>query len=156
MESFLEIKEKFTFSIPDMINDIMMSLSDEIIELNQVEQLSEGIDALGQKIRSISAKEQGAGEVYSYWTIYERSAEGLQTDKVDLNFTGVFWKTFKVRKVSKGWEVQVDYRVHNDDIRENFESKYDFAGLTDANLEYLVETWVIPQLDKRILKQVGL
>lgn len=156
MNSFLDYKKLFDFSVPDMINEIMLSLSDEIIELNQVEQLSEGIDAKGQKIKTISAKEQGQGEVYSVWTIAERQAEGLQTDNVDLNFSGTFWKTFKVRKVRNGWEVEMDYTVHGDDIRDNFESKYDFSGLTNENLEYLVDTWVFPELIKRILKRVGL
>lgn len=150
LKSFKEVKKLFDFSIPDMINDIMLELSDEIIELNQVEQLSEGIDALDQRIKTISAEEQGAGEVYSAFAIQERQAEGLQTENVDLNFSGVFWKTFKFKKVSGGWEIQVDYNVHGEDIRDNFDSKYDFDGLTPDNTEFLVRQYVIPRLNKRI------
>lgn len=156
MKSFKEIKKLFDFSIPDMINEIMLELNDEIIELNQVEQLSEGVDALGQRIRTISAEEQGEGNVYGFQSINERSAKGLQVDNVDLKITGSFWSTFKVKKVSDGWEIQVDYNVHGDDIMENFESKYDFTGLTPDNLDYLVNQLLMPRLDKRINAKTGL
>lgn len=156
MESFLEIKKRFDFSIPDMINDIMMSLSKDIIELNQVEQLSEGIDAKGQRIKTISAGEQKAGNVYGFQSIQERQARGLQVNKVDLNFTGIFWKTFKLIKITGGWLIEMDFTVHGDDIRENFESKFDFSGLTNDNLEFLIHHFLFPRLNKRILKRVGL
>ncbi len=154
MESFTEIKKLFDFSIPDMINDIMLGLNDEIIELNQVEQLSEGIDALGQRIRTISAAEENEGNVYSNFTIFKRGAEGLQTDNVDLKDTGAFWKSFKVVQVKNGWEIQADFNIHGDDIQENFDSKFDFTGLTDDNIEFLVNQYVFPELEKRIKAQL--
>jgi hypothetical protein len=150
MQSFAEIKKLFDFSIPDMINEIMLGLNDEIIGLNQGEQLSEGIDALGQRIRTISAAEENEGNVYSNFTIFKRGAEGLQTDNVDLKDTGVFWKSFKVGQVSNGWEITADFNIHGEDIMFNFESKFDFTGLTDDNIEFLVHTWVFPELEKRI------
>ena len=156
MESFLKIKKLFEFSIPDMINDIMLSLNDDIIELNQVEQLSEGVDAKDQRIKTISASEQGAGNVYSFMAINERRAKGLQTDNVDLNFTGSFWKTFKVVKVNNGWNVEADFNIHGEDIRENFDSSYDFTGLTDENFDYLVNQLIFPELEKRIRKQLSI
>ena len=154
MNSFADYKKLFDFSIPDMIDDIMLSLNDEIIELNQVEQLSEGVDSLDQKIKTISSSEQGLGNVYSVMAINERSAKGLQTDKVDLNFTGSFWKTFKVVKLSNGWEIQANFNIHGEDIRENFNSSYDFTGLTDTNLDYLVNQLLFPELEKRIKKRL--
>ncbi len=150
MESFAKIKKLFDFSISDMINDIMLGLNDEIIELNQVEQLSEGIDALGQRIRTISAAEENEGNVYSNFTIFKRGAEGLQTDNVDLKNTGAFWKSFKVVQVKNGWEIQADFNIHGEDIMFNFDSKFDFTGLTDDNIEFLVNQYVFPRLEKRI------
>jgi len=150
MNSFSEYKKLFDFSIQDMINDIMLELSAEIIELNQVEQLAEGIDAKEQRIKTISATEQGAGNVYGYQSINERTAKGLQVDKVDLNFTGAFWKTFKVVKIKNGWEVVADFGLHGDDIRDHFEAKFDFLGLTQDNIEYLVNQELFPRLEKRI------
>ena len=155
-KSFLDIKKLFDFSIPDMINEIMLELNDEIIELNQVEQLSEGIDAKEQKIKSISATEQNAGNVYSFMAINERSAKGLQTNNVDLNFTGSFWKTFKVIKVQNGWMIEADFNIHGEDIKENFDSKFDFTGLTPTNLDYLVNQLVLQRLEKKIKAHLGI
>jgi len=139
-----------------MINKIMLDLSKEIIELNQVEQLAEGIDAQGQQIKTLVAEEQGLGNVYSSYTIIERKAVGLQTDKVDLKFSGVFWKTFKVKKIKDGFEVTANYNVHGEDIRENFNVNFDFLGLTDDNLEYFALNEVFPKLEKRIKTLLGL
>ena len=128
----------------------------DIIELNQIEQLQEGIDALGQKIVTISAEEQKAGNVYSFKSIQERGALGLQVDKVDLKITGTFWDTFKLVKVNNGWKVEANYTVNGDDIRENFESKYDFTGLTDNNLEVFVYQYLLPLLTKKIRSRLKL
>lgn len=156
VESFNDYKKLFDFSIPDMINDIMLGLNKDIIELNQVEQLSEGVDALDQKIKTISAEEQGGGEVYAVFTIQERQAKGLQTNNVDLNFTGSFWRTFKVVKIRNGWNVEANFNIHGKDIRENFDSKFDFTGLTPDNLDYLVNQLVFPELEKRIKAKLGI
>ncbi len=155
-KSFTDVKKLFKFSIPDMINEIMLELSTDIIELNQAEQLSEGVDALDQRIKTISAEEQGDGEVYSAFAIQERQAKGLQTDNVDLNFTGEFWKTFKVIKVSKGWKIQANFNIHGEDIRENFDSNFDFTGLTPDNLDFLVNQLLLPKLEKKIKAKLGI
>ena len=150
MESFKEIIELFDFSFEDVFNETMMELSNDIIELNQIEQLQEGVDALGQKIKTISAEEQNQGNVYGFKSIQERSAKGLQIDNVDLKITGTFWDTFKLVNVDNGWKVEANYTVHGDDIRENFDSKYDFTGLTDNNLEVFVYQYLLPLLTKKI------
>lgn len=150
MKNFKEVVELFDFSIEQMIDQIIIELSSEIIELNQIEQLQEGVDAFDQRIITISAEEQDAGNVYSFKAIQERNIRGLQVDNVDLNFTGDFWRTFRVTKVAGGWEVQADYNLHGDDIRENFDLKYDFLGLTENNLEVLIYGSVLPMLEKKI------
>lgn len=156
MESFKDIKKLFDFSIPDMINNIMLELNDEIISLNQVEQLAEGIDALNQKISTISANKENDGNVYSHFTINERRIKGLQTNNVDLNFTGAFWNSFKVVQVKNGWEIQADYNIHGENIQDNFDSKFDFTGLTDNNIDYLVNQYVFPELRKRIKAKLNI
>ena len=156
MESFADYKKLFDFSIPDMINDIMLGLNDEIIELNQVEQLSEGVDALDQRIKTISATEQGEGNVYGFQSINERSAKGLQVDNVDLKITGTLWSTWFVKKVKGGWLVDADWGVNGEDVRDHFEARFEFAGLTPDNLDYLVNQLVFPKLEKRIKQQLGI
>ncbi len=152
MESFAEYKKFFEFSISDMINEIMMDLESSIIEINQVDQLSFGIDAKTQVIQTLKSQ---SPNVYAKYTIRERKAKGLQADNVDLNFTGGFWKTFKVVKVSDGWEVQANFNIHSEDIRTNFNSKFDFLGLAPENLEDFVLKEVLPQLEKRIKTKLG-
>ena len=156
MNNFKEVIDLFNFSFEDVFNESMKELSKDIIELNQIEQLQEGIDALGQKIVTISAEEQKAGNVYSFKSIQERGALGLQVDKVDLKITGTFWDTFKLVKVDNGWKVEANYTVNGDDIRENFDSKYDFTGLTDNNLEVFVYQYLLPILTKKIRSRLKL
>lgn len=152
IDTIQDLEKALTFDIDSMIEEIMLmpKIQKEIIELNQLEQLAEGEDALGQKIKTISATEQGAGNVYGNRSIAERSSQGLQTDNVDLKITGTFWNTFKMIKVQNGWAVVPDYNVHGDDIRDNFESKFDFAGLTPDNLEFFVFNTLLPELNKKI------
>lgn len=147
MESFAEYKKFFDFSIQDILNDIMLDLSSSIIEINQVDQLDFGIDAKGQVIKTLKA--QGSN-VYANYTIAKRRDKNLQTDNVDLKNTGSFWNTFKVVKISGGWNVDANFNIHGEDIRANFNSDYDFTGLTPENLEDFVLSEVLPELEKRI------
>jgi len=147
MESFADYKKLFDFSLTDMINDIMLNLSSSIIEINQVDQLDFGIDAKGQVIKTLKSK---SPNVYADYTIGKRGARGLQTDKVNLKVSGTFWKTFKVVKVKGGWNVDANFNIHGEDIRANFDSKFDFTGLTPENLEDFVLSEVLPELGKRI------
>jgi len=153
MESFAEVINLFeTFDLQLMFNSVMKELSNEIIELNQIEQLAEGIDAKETRIITKVAEFQRNGTPYSNMAVIERKAKGLQVDNVDLNFTGTFWKTFKVVKVGNGWEIQANFNLHGEDIRRNFDSSYDFTGLTQNNLEVLVYDSIIPKLTILIRK----
>ena len=154
--SFEEVKRIFDIDFKALVNESMFEIQKDIIELNQIEQLAEGVDALGQKIRTLKAEEQGQGNVYSEFTISQRKAKGLQADNVDLKFTGSFWKTFKLVKIPNGWEIQVDYTKGSDNIRDNFDSKYDFTGLTRNNMEVMVHTYLLPVLNRRLRQKLGL
>lgn len=152
MESIKEVIKLFrTLNIDNMLSDIMDKLDDDIINRNQADQLSFGIDALGQTIETLAS---GSGNVYAKYTIGERKAKGLQTSNVDLKVSGKFWKTFKVKKVTTGWEVTANFNLYDKDIRANFSTKYDFLGLTPFELEDLVFDKVFPELKKRIRKHL--
>jgi len=157
MESFKEVVDLFKkFNIERMFDKIMRQLSDEIIQLNQIEQLSEGIDANDTRIITKTAEFQRTGKPYSFQAINERRARGLQVDNVDLNFTGKFWKTFRVKKVKDGWSVEAKFNLYGEDIRANFDSSYDFTGLTQNNTEVLVYNSVMPMLEKEIKLYFGI
>lgn len=153
MESFQEVIDLFNgLDIDKMLSKIMDGLSDSLIEINQNDQLSFGIDTKGQVIETLAS--QGPN-VYAEFTIKERKKRGKQTKNVDLNVTGKFWKTFKVKKVSEGWEVTANFNLYDTDIRSNFNTKFDFLGLTPENLEDFVLKEVLPKLEieiKRFLK----
>lgn len=154
MDSFQEAIDLLNgLDVDKMLSKIMDGLSESIIKINQDDQLDFGIDAKGRIIKTDSAI---GGNVYAFATIKKRGERGKQTDNVDLNFTGKFWKTFKVKKVSEGWDVQADFDIHGDSIWENFsEGKFDFLGLTDENLKDFVLKEVLPKLEieiKRFLK----
>jgi len=151
MDSIAPILKLFkNFNIQKMFNEVMKGLHNEIIELNQIEQLSEGIDANETRIITDAAEFQRNGFPYSTMAVNERRAKGLQVDNVDLNFTGKFWRTFKVVKVKGGWEIRANFNLYGEDIRRNFDSSYDFTGLTQNNLEQLVYSSVLPELEKKI------
>lgn len=154
MESIQDVIDLFNFTIEGLLDEVMSELHKDIIELNQIEQLQEGIDALDQKILTIRADEQGLGNVYSVNTVNIRRAKGLQVRNVDLKDTGSFWDSFKVVKLTNGWQIQANYNIHGEDIRENFDSKYDFTGLTNNNLEVLVYQYIMPLLEKKIINRL--
>lgn len=152
MESFQEIIDLVnSLDIDKMLSKIMDGLSDSIIEINQEDQLSFGIDAKGQIIETL--KSQGSN-VYAQFTIKERKKRGKKIKNVDLNFTGKFWQTFKVKKVSEGWEVTANFNLYDTDIRSNFNTKFDFLGLIPENLEDFVLKEVLPLLEIEIKKQL--
>lgn len=149
IESFADYKKVFDFNIQDILNEVMLDLEKSIIQINQIDQLSFGIDAKSQVIKTLKSN---SPNVYANFTIKERKARGLQTDNVDLNFTGGFWKTFKVVKVQDGWEVQANFNIHGEDIRVNFDTKFDFLGVSPDNLEDFVLSEVLPKLENKINK----
>ena len=136
MESFQEVINVLNgLNIDSMLSKIMDGLSKSIIEINQDDQLNFGIDSKNQVIETLAST---GSNVYAQFTINERIKAGKQIKNVDLNFTGAFWKTFKVKKVSEGWEVIADFSLHGEDIRTKFNTKFDFLGLTPENLQDFV------------------
>ncbi len=139
----------FDIDINQEIYKILLKpeIQQEIIDYNH-EQLSQGVDSQEQKIITISAEEQGAGNVYAFKTISERAGAGLQTNNVDLNFSGQFWSTFAVKVTKDSFEIIANFNSPGEDIRRNFDSKYEFLGLIDDNLESFVWLVLYRELEK--------
>jgi hypothetical protein len=49
-------------------------------------------------------------------------------------------------------EIKANFNVHGDDIRDNFDSSFDFLGLTKNSLQNFVE-WSFSNLFGRTLRQ---
>lgn len=139
MDKFSDYKPFFRIDLTKIVNRTLQldSVKRDIIEFNQKEQLQEGIDANGLQIYTIASQEQGSG-VYARMTIAERSSKGLQTSKVDLKDTGAFYNTFNVEVNHEGAQVLADFSKGGNDIRDNFDSFFDFLGLNPETLENFV------------------
>jgi len=144
MDSLDELRKIFDIDIPKLIEKILnyQDVKDYIIYLNQQKQLSEGLDAKGQKIYTIASEEQNSPYPYSKYTAYLRQEKGLQVKNVDLKDTGAFWDSFEVKVSKENTEVLADFSKGGDDIRDNFELKFDFLGLTEENTKELAE-WLL-------------
>lgn len=154
-EKFADYKKVFYLDINMAIYNILLrpNIQQEIIEYNQ-SQLSAGVDSRDEKIITISAEEQGLGNVYALDTIASRAEQGLQTRNVDLKVTGQFWSTFRVRVTRDSFEVIADFNSPGEDIRNNFDNDYDFLGLTPDNLESFVWQVLYRELEIELPKQL--
>lgn len=150
-DSFADYKIVFTVDISKLIYQILLKkdIQQEIIEYNQ-SQLQEGEDANQKKIITIAADEQSLGNVYSLYTIALRNESGLQTNVVDLKDTGAFYRSFKVKISRDSFEIIANYSKPDGDIRDNFDSNYEFLGLTQDNLESFVWLVLYRELEKEL------
>jgi hypothetical protein len=155
-DSFSDYIKVFDIDVNEEIYKILLKneIQLEIIEYNQ-SQLQEGVDANEKKIITISAEEQNLGNVYSLFTIANRSEAGLQTRVVDLNYSGAFYRTFKVEVGKDSFKIFANYIKPDGDIRENFDSNYEFTGLTDDNLESFVWLVLYRELEKVLPKRLN-
>lgn len=141
MNKFSDYKKYFEIDLNNFVSDIMKMPETQktIIDYNQKEQLSHGIDALGQRIETIASQEQKSGFPYAIFTVSERSKKGLQVRNVDLKDTGELWDSMKVTFTETGSLITAQMQKENGSVMDNFDKKYDFFGLNDNSLENF--TW---------------
>ncbi len=154
MSSFADWKRVFEVNMHKIIKDIAekSEVKQAIIDYNQ-EQLSQGIDSLGQRIETIASQEQNSGYPYSKYTVKIRGSEGLQVNNVDLNYTGQLWNSMEVEVSEKGMKVMADTKKSGGDVKDNFESRFDFFGLTEKNKKGFA-IWVLSDYLKPALLQL--
>jgi hypothetical protein len=154
IKKFSDYKKYLEIDYNKMVQEVISipEVKKTIIDLNQKEQLQEGIDAKGQIIETISSKEQNSGYPYARMTVGIRGGAGLQVNKVDMKFTGSFYNTFEVEVRQNEFEVLADIQKGSRSIMDNFESKYDFFGLTKNSLENLAE-WLLLTHIKNYIKR---
>jgi hypothetical protein len=140
---FSDFKPVFDINMNDILKTIMQNkeVQDSIISYNQ-EQLSQGLDAKGQRIETIAATEQNTGYPYSIYTVKLRGSEGLQVNNVDLKVTGDLWASMEVKVNNTNAEVLADMQKSDGNVMDNFDKSFDFWGLTKNNLTGFA-TWVL-------------
>jgi hypothetical protein len=151
---FIDFKKHFEIDISEVLRQSIEETKQDVINYNQKEQLSEGIDAKGQRIETIASQEQNTGYPYGRMSVSKRGARGLQVDNVDLNITGAFWSSFDVKVTRERTEVLADWNIHGDDIRDNFDKRFDFLGLTNNSKENYVWSSLFPVFSRRLRKSV--
>ena len=97
-----------------------------IIKLNTEIQLGkEGIDSLNRSL----------GE-YAPFTIVERQKEGLQVKHIDFNFTGKYWKSWKVTVKKAVINIETDPNRFSD-LVDDLRFAPEHVGLTLKSLNIL-------------------
>jgi hypothetical protein len=136
MEWFVPFKTSTDVDLNSLIKKTMEipAVQKELIEYNQ-SQLKDGIDSQGKKIRTIAAAEQGNGQVYSLFTIAEKAKKGQDFSNVTLYDTGEFYNSMKIDVGNDETKFLADFDKPDGNIHDNFDSQYDFLGLTNENLD---------------------
>lgn len=138
-------------SVFDLIDETFKTTSVQktMIEFNQL-QLQAGEDALGQTITTIG------GSPYRVYTVIVRRKAGLPTNVVTLEYTGAFYRTFRVVILKDGYEITADFQKEDGNILDNFSSQFDFLGLQQDALTELVMEHVYPLLYQLLRKKYNL
>jgi hypothetical protein len=154
MNSFADYKPIFNIDINNVIKTLLEKeeIQKEIIRYNQ-EQLTMGIDSLGQRIQTLQAAADGEGLVYSLYTYGQKVKKGQDPQNVTLHDTGELWQSMEVEVTNEGAIVKADTQKENGDVMENFDPKYDFFGLTKDSLNSFV-VWVLSDYLEAELKRL--
>lgn len=158
VNKFSDYSRVFDVKMNDLINTVMKikDVQDSLIEINQNEQLQKGIDSKGQRIETLIATKQNNGTPYARYTVKKRTEKGLQVKNVDLKDTGDTYESFDVKVNNDSSEIIANFEKLDGNIMENFDTKYEFLGLTKQNLEGFT-TWVfLDYLNLELRKQLGL
>lgn len=112
-------------------NVAMYELSQGIVDMNK-QQLLAGVDSMGDSLGN-----------YSPSTVTIRKAKGLQTDHIDLRFTGEFQGSLNIEKKGDAFVETARDPKWNELLEPRWP---DALGLTDSNEEKLTEQ-IIKKLD---------
>lgn len=126
-----------------MIQNIVFENEAYIIDMNAEDQLFEqGINNLGVDIMDYAP--------YVPYTIDVKKARGQPYDRVTLRDEGFFYESFFIEADNEKFEIKAADMKTEELIR-----KYgrQILGLTDQNLQSLIESYIIPDMRERI-KQI--
>ena len=118
---------------------------DDILDLNKAQMIVLGVDSDNSKL----------GE-YAPLSVQERKKKGLQTDYIDLRFTGDFQDSMTVKKEGKGFAIDAtDGKWDGNEISPTLSQQFpDALGLTPEN-ENTVTEIIINKIDKEVDKYLS-
>lgn len=150
--SFLEYIPIFQVDFNKIVSDTLKNkgIQQQIIDLNQSQLFDEGLDAKGQFIHTIG------GDPYTEYTKQRKQEKGQATDHVTLYDEGTFYNSMNVKEVSNGVEIDADFNKGGSDIRDNFDSRFEFLGLIDDSWQKLKEWLLLDVFGQQLRKRLGL
>lgn len=118
-----------------------------------------GVTANGEALKTNKAGI--GGTVYSKYTIKEKQKKGQPANRVTLNDTCEFYRTFKTKLQKKGISITAWFQKDESNIYDNFTKMYssftdftnDIAGLTDDEKKELFTEILIERIQKNVLIQ---
>ena len=118
-----------------------------------------GISASNFKLKTNLA---GGGAVYGKNTIKTKQKNGQPANRVTLNDTGDFYRTFKTKLQKKGISITAWFQKEESNIYDNFTNLYnsfndfmnDITGLTDEEKKELFTEILIERIQKNVLIQL--
>ncbi len=144
-------------NIPEIITDILRerSILDEIVRIIKDRLYLEGVDSLGNKFRTDSAKRQG-NAAYAGFTYQQKKQKGQRAINVTFRDTGQFHGSIKAQVPYKSVNITGDFDKDFGHIYDNFRNSYTgekefenaVLGLTIGQLDYVAWQLVYPRLMK--------
>lgn len=142
-EPLLEVVEKFErLDVLDAFEEVARTkdFKDFVIFLNQEGQLEMGINSEGERLENVRTDGR-SGLLYSPSYGLQRRRRGLPTDRITLNFTGAFRRSFDVNIDRSKDEVLIEINANtikeDNDLRKVWGDE--ILGLSDESLEVLRE-----------------
>lgn len=131
VENLIKKLKRLPGFIKDVVDNSIQSNKDEILDLNKSQMLVAGVDSEGRSLGDYSPK-----------SIEERKKRGLQTEHIDLRFTGKFQDGMKLKKVKKGeYEItSTDPKWNGNTLDRSLSEQWpDALGLTENSEEILTK-----------------
>ena len=143
IEALIASLKEYNANITQYMEDITMSIEDEIKDINVHQQYDLGQDRNGERITP----------EYTPYTVSIKTWKRQPTDRVTLRDTGQFHSSFKIRYEADGFELYA-----NDWKAESLEEKYGryIYGLQDDAAKELADQVYQPRMIQKLKNVLSL
>ena len=147
MGSLKSLLEKVSAFDPEKTFTEVLKDTDKPEELIKERLNKTGTRSTGEKIKTYSAERYGKG-VYMPFTIAEKKKKGQTTDRVTLNDTGKFQKSFEKKLLKEAFQIEGDSKKPDGDIEDNI----DFKNVMNLNKDEIKE--LVKEIKPLYIKEV--
>ena len=153
MGSLKSLLEKVNTFDPEKTFTEVLKDTDKPEELIKERLNKTGTRSTGEKIKTSSAEQFGKG-VYMPFTISEKKRKGQPTDRVTLNDTGKFQKSFEKKILKDAFTIEGDSKKPDGEIEDNI----DFTNVLNLSKDEIKElvTEIKPLYIQEVRAVVGL